>query len=541
MNTPLTNIAQILQQQANQLAEQVAIIDGKAGHERLTRYADLELQSAQFAAQLKSYGLKSGDVVLIFQPVSLELYVTLLAIFRLGLVAMFVDPSVGLDHLQRCCQRVSPDALIASSKAHLLRLVSPALRRIPIKIAIGFNIPFTRNFASHKNFSPFKTIAETKADTPALITFTSGSTGLPKAAVRTHGFLLAQHAVLEKSIDLKAGQVDVSTLPIFVLANLASGVVSLLCDVDLRFPGKVKAKTVLEQAVRFSATRCAASPAFFNQLVQFCKTNQITSLPFKRMDTGGAPGFPALLSALAELAPDAEVVAVYGSTEAEPIAHIHWRDINDNDRLLMHSGRGLLAGHPVAQIDLKIMADQTGTPIPELTHSEFEKQCLPMDVIGEIVVAGDHVLPGYLQGIGNEETKFKVDGRPWHRTGDAGYLDELGRLWLLGRCTARINDQHGELYPFAVETVVNSDASIKRSAMLAFKGQRYLLIESDSNIDTQYIKQQLSWARLDHVIQIEHIPVDKRHNAKIDYPALNEMLCKTSKSLKTLKIVNQDL
>lgn len=531
MSESVTNIAQVLQHKAEQLAEQVAIIDGVAGKERLTRYAELETQSAQFAAQLKSAGLKSGDVVLIFQPISLELYVTLLAIFRLGLVAMFVDPSVGLDHLERCCQRVKPDALIASSKAHLLRFASRALRKIPLKIAIGWRIPFTKNFSDYTKHSPLKTITATQPETPALITFTSGSTGLPKAAVRTHGFLLAQHDVLAKNISHQAGQVDVSTLPIFVLANLASGVVSLLCDVDLRFPGKVNAQTVLQQARKFSAKRCAASPAFFSQLIQHCQQNHIQSMPFERIDTGGAPVFPGLLEQLHNLNPAAEVVAVYGSTEAEPIAHIHWQDISNNDRLLMHSGRGLLAGNPVEQIDLRIIKDQTGTPLSEMTQHDFDQQCQPVDIIGEIVVAGDHVLPGYLQGIGNEETKFRVDGRPWHRTGDAGYLDEQGRLWLLGRCTAKIQDQHGELYPFAVETVVNMDTDIKRSAMTQFNGQRWLLVEGQGQhqIDIKKLKHDLNWAELDHIAQVKHIPVDKRHNAKIDYPALKTLLTRLNK------------
>ena len=73
-------------------------------------------------------------------------------------------------------------------------------------------------------------------DDEALITFTSGSTGAAKAAVRTHGFLLAQHAVLARDLELQAGEVDLTTLPIFVLANLASGVCSVIPDVDMRAP-----------------------------------------------------------------------------------------------------------------------------------------------------------------------------------------------------------------------------------------------------------------------------------------------------------------
>lgn len=61
--------------------------------------------------------------------------------------------------------------------------------------------------------------------------------------------------------------------------------------------------------------------------------------------------------------------------------------------------------------------------------------------IGEIVVTGQHVLKGYLDGRGDDETKFRVEEEIWHRTGDSGYLDEQGRLWLwnlseLGSCAS---------------------------------------------------------------------------------------------------------
>jgi acyl-CoA synthetase (AMP-forming)/AMP-acid ligase II len=143
------------------------------------------------------------------------------------------------------------------------------------------------------------------------------------------------------------------------------------------------------------------------------------------------------------------------------------------------------------------------------------------------VVSGEHVLPGYLHGIGDEETKFRVDGSVWHRTGDAGYLDERGRLWLLGRCVARIRDARGDLYPFAAETAVYQDPRVRRAAMLAHDGKRVLALEfyetpAPASLDA--VRATLAWTRLDEVRLCRHIPVDKRHNAKIDYPALHRLL-----------------
>ena len=69
-------------------------------------------------------------------PMSADLYVALLAIFRLGMVALILDPSAGWNHTERCCALYPPQALIAGTRAHLLRLLSPALRRIPFKVSV---------------------------------------------------------------------------------------------------------------------------------------------------------------------------------------------------------------------------------------------------------------------------------------------------------------------------------------------------------------------------------------------------------------------
>src|SRR6185503_8477337 len=98
--------------------------------------------------------------------------------------------------------------------------------------------------------------------------------------------------------------------------------------------------------------------------------------------------------------------------------------------------------------------------------------CLESGEVGEIVVSGAHVLSGYLQGRGDEETKFRVDDAIWHRTGDAGWLDAQGRLWLLGRCAARIADERGTLWPFAVECAAQQNAAIRRAALVSDEGQR---------------------------------------------------------------------
>ena len=520
------NIATLLQQHARQRPVQAAIVDGPVHEQRVMTFAQLENDVGRFAALLKQRGLKRGDHALIFQTMSAELYVILIALFRLGMIAMFIDPSQGRAHIERCCQRVPPKLLVASSKAHLLRLVSRQLRRIPVKMALGWWVPGAMNYRKLYEQDTCDDIVDCSDDTPALMTFTSGSTGLPKAAVRSHGFLLAQHRALAANLEHVAGEVDMVTLPIFVLANLASALTSEIADVDLRHPGKIDAAVVVRQLQRHDRVRSAASPAFYERLIAYCQRQSIRLNNVTRIDTGGAPVFPGLLAQLQSIVPQAEIVAVYGSTEAEPIAHIHWQDVSPADLELMLQGRGLLAGRPVAEIDCKVIHDQFGTTIGPFEQTSFDWQCCAINEVGEIVVAGDHVLPGYLDGQGDEETKFRLDGRPWHRTGDAGYFDEQGRLWLLGRCMARIKDDKGELYPFAVETVARSDIHIQHAAMVSWQGKRVLVIQimPGRELDIDSLHTKLDWAALDEIKIMQRIPVDKRHNAKIDYPALYQQL-----------------
>jgi acyl-coenzyme A synthetase/AMP-(fatty) acid ligase len=129
--------------------------------------------------------------------------------------------------------------------------------------------------------------------------------------------------------------------------------------------------------------------------------------------------------------------------------------------------------------------------------------------------------------VGNAEAKIDVDGVIWHRTGDAGYLDAHGRLWLLGRCSARISDAHGVVYPFSVEAAASAHPAVRRSAMASWRGRRVLLAEPayplyDGELDV--LKQSLAWAHLDAIRVVDRLPVDRRHNGKIDYPALARLL-----------------
>jgi acyl-CoA synthetase (AMP-forming)/AMP-acid ligase II len=438
---------------------------------------------------------------------------------------VFVDPSAGRARLNRAVGRVRPDAFVAIPHAHWLRLTSSAIRAIPIKLAVGGRV-FGATTIARRFSEDGPRVEPCDPETPAIVTFTSGSTGDPKPAVRTHGFLVAQHRVLAEDLALVAGEIDLCTLPIVLLANLASGVTSVIPDADLRAPGAIDPAPVDAQIRAVQATRIVASPALVARLVAHAAGRGARLDTFRRIYMGGAPVFPRMLDATARVAPDASIVAVYGSTEAEPIAAIDRREISAGDRTAMTAGAGLLAGRPSAAIALRILPDRWGTPIGPWTAADLEQETLATNQVGEIVVAGDHVLPGYLGGYGDEETKITVDGRIWHRTGDAGYLDAAGRLWLLGRCSAKASDDAGVLYPFAVECAAGEVPGVGRTAFVRHRDERVLAVEveQDAAAVRGELITRLAWARLDDVVIVGRIPVDRRHNAKVEYQALLQLL-----------------
>lgn len=512
------NLVRVLGERAREFPDREALVEGRGRKRRALTFFELEKETQRGAAEWSELGVKPGDAILFAHPVAIDLYTALLSAFRLGAVAMFVDPSASAETIEAAVNRLRPRAFFGSGKAQLLRLLRPAIAEIPLHVSTAPSVAAWR-WGSGEGI--VEEVHPCGPDFPALITFTSGSTGQPKAAVRTHGFLITQYETLSASLGFRSGEVDLVTLPIFTLANLAAGMTSVIADTNLAKPGQADADAIVAQIEKESVSRVVASPAFFERLNQ---RPGIKLDGLRHVFTGGAPVFPQLMQRLTRIAPLAEVVAVYGSTEAEPIAHLAWGEVGSRELNLMRRGKGLLAGMPIPEIELAILPNRWGQPIEPLTRAALEARKVAVNTPGEIAVAGRHVLTGYLDGVGDEETKFKVDGVTWHRAGDAGMLDEEGRLWLLGRAGAVIRDALGEVFPFAVETALSFHEELARSALVGLRGKRILVVEPGDSRLPENLLEEVSWAGIDRIVSVDKIPVDRRHNAKVDYPALKELV-----------------
>jgi acyl-CoA synthetase (AMP-forming)/AMP-acid ligase II len=508
------NIVELLDRHAAERPDAVALIETVRGRDRLTTFRRLHQQSCGIADALQQCGVHVDDHVLLLTPVSQALYAALLGILRMGAVAMVVDPSAGIGGLRRCSRRIGPRAVMtAGCMPRLLARVLPELRR-------AARIDVQRVV----ELSQAEPIARSP-DAPALLTFTSGSTDEPKAVVRSHGLLLAQHDALSSVIQQQPGDVCLATLPIFVLSHLAAGATTVLAEANLARPAAIDPRPVLAQIQRHPPTCTVASPALLLRLSDEVRRSGLSDPGFRTVYTGGAPVFPDMVQRLECLAPAGQISLLYGSTEAEPIAHLD--ALTEAHATRIASGAGLPAGRPVDAVQVRIIR-RCARPRPSLTSEELRAMTLEANQPGEIVVAGAHVVPGYLDGRGDETCKIRVGDTVWHRTGDAGRIDDDGDLWLLGRCEAVIERERGpDLHPFAVEAAARVATGL-RTALIEHECKPTLLVESAGGRFTtqqrQRIKDALAWAGAIRLQPVRRIPLDRRHNAKIDYTRLKRML-----------------
>lgn len=445
---------------------------------RIVSYAGLADASNARARAYARAGIGAGDVVLIARGVSVELYETLLAVVRLGAVAMFPEPAAGLTGLRQAVAAARPKAVVTSGIGHLIRLAFSDLRALKALPELGDD-DLGEEVLAHRG-----------DEAPALITFTSGSTGQPKGIARSAAFLMLQHELLENVRRTKPGDVDLISLPVFILSNLAAGATSVIPAGKLTRPAKLDGARLRQQMIKHRVNRIVAPPAVVSRIVEGAPPMRQVQAIF----TGGGPVFPNLLREASRFAPQAAIHAVYGSTEAEPIAHLRMDEIAEADWSAMASGGGLLAGKPIAEVSV------------ELCHHE-------------IFVSGEHVNRGYLDAVDDASTKSLRDGVLWHRTGDAARIDEQGRLWLLGRREAA----SGGLFPFAVETAALSWPGVRRAALLAGEPRARLALEGDGLDPVDMQRRAEAMGAIDAVI-VKAVPLDKRHNSKIDYARLRKLL-----------------
>jgi acyl-CoA synthetase (AMP-forming)/AMP-acid ligase II len=476
-------------------------------------FGEFEKQVTNTAAYFLKKGIRKGDRVMLFVPMSFDLYRIVLALFRIGATAVFLDEWVSKKRMEACCKVAQCEAFIGIFKARILSFFSSELRKIPIHLGVNYSpSDLNRDFP-----------ATSKEDT-ALITFTTGSTGIPKAAKRTHGFLHAQFNALIAKIQPQEDDIDMPVLPIVLLINLGTGTTSVIADFKASKPDSLQPEKITEQLKINSVNRVTASPFFIKEISKHVVKNKITLPELKKIFTGGAPVFPGEAAIYNKAFPGALIQIVYGSTEAEPISAIDVKELVKTENSILE--KGLNVGKPDKNATVKIIRI---VDAPLLVNNEAELSELEVREknIGEIIVSGDHVLREYFNNPeGLKRNKIFIGEKCWHRTGDSGYLDEEGNLFLTGRCATLINRNGKIIAPFIYESFFQTIPGVEMGTVL-LKGQKLIAVLELNELSQKKMAEEKAGAGgidFDKIIFLEKIPRDPRHNSKIDYNLLQLQL-----------------
>ncbi len=503
-------------------------------------FAALASHSCAYAHGFRRIGVEPGmRTVLMVRP-GIDFLPLAFALFRIGAVPVLIDPGMSRSNLLGCVSQVRPAAFVGIPLAHLVRLVFRRyFRTVRIHVTIGCKFlwgGYSLDDLFVDNDSGNPTAATTAQDLAAII-FTTGSTGLPKGVMYTHGMFDAQRRILQEIFDVTADDIDMPGFALFALFTLAMGMPVVIPEMNPTRPADVAPENIISTVNNSKVTFSFGSPALWNTVSAHCLKGGIRLPGLRRVIMAGAPVAAYLHERLLRhiLPEGADTYTPYGATECLPVTMNRGSKILAGAAAMTAAGRGVCVGLPVPGVRLQIMRISDGI-VPWLQDAEI----LPPGEVGEIIVQGPNVsrryfdLPEQTALHKIYETDDRVNGPFWHRIGDVGYLDDAGQLWFCGRSVHRVETGDESLYTVCCEAIFNNHTNVFRSALVGAGNERYrqipvIIIEpqpdhfpvTDEGRD-RFNQELLELGQASDVTRsIRHFlfnksfPVDIRHNAKI--------------------------
>jgi acyl-CoA synthetase (AMP-forming)/AMP-acid ligase II len=511
------NVADIVLKRARDLGDRTALVvprTGADGHAEVIAFRGLAERVDELAAGLAREGLRAGDRVLLVAPVSVDFYALAIAVLVLGGTVVLIDGALGARRALAALRASGPRFVVGARAAvRLWPLLPPTwrARRFTSDAACvgarGLDVLAVRG-------APERPVIARGDDDEALLTFTSGSSGRPKGADRTHGILVAQHRALVDEAPHGDDDVDMTCFPAVALHNLCCGMTTVLPPIDLRHPAGADGARVVRAIERWGVTRLSAAPAFHERVVEALEKADRRLVGLRAVAIGGAPVRRSLAERLVARYPSARAMALYGSTEAEPIASAPL------DEVAREEGEGYLAGHTasVAEVELLRLPERP----PPLGADGVAPFRTGADGDGEVVVRGPHVNRRYVgDDASNRALKLRDPrGGVWHRTGDLARRDARGRLWLTGRAADVVTHAGRAVAPFVVEAAVDALPGVRASALVAHPRapEGELLVVADGAEGGSRARGWLDAHGLRRLPlhAVASLPVDARHESKID-------------------------
>ncbi len=389
------------------------------------------------ASFLKNSGVEFQDRVAIQLPKSMEFIYFHYANLLIGAITLPLNPDYS-EHETEYYLTDSKSSLFVTTKDNAKRL-DKVINKLGIKLFLIDN-SMSEVFKS----KPIESSLDTKADDVAIIAYTSGTTGKSKGAMITHSNLINNMEALKKLWRLNEQDKLLHTLPIFHVHGLVvalQGALNAKCDIVMH--EKFEAKRVWQTIEKDRITVFMGVPTLYQRLAdaadEFYTKPDISSM--RLFISGSAPLPDILFKRFYELSGH-RILERYGMSEAGMIAS---NPYDDNKRIPKS------VGYALEGCSIRVVKNGKDADL-------FD--------VGEVYIKGNNVFKGYWQMPDKTQESFE---NGWFKTGDLGYIDETGRLFLAGRAKELIITGGLNVYPKEVEYVLEEHSSIKEAAVFGVK------------------------------------------------------------------------
>jgi acyl-CoA synthetase (AMP-forming)/AMP-acid ligase II len=408
-------------------------------------HAQLHTRIEEFARQLAALGIELGDRVLLALPDGVPTAIAGLATIRTA-VAVPVNPAQSRAEAESIIASVTPRVVIVAHGAETAFRDVARHPNIPVValdaaglLQLDVNAPLIRP-------EPLNAPAP---DDIAMILLTSGTTDVPQRVPATHGNVLATCSARTLTRGMSPRDRGLSTAPAYFVLGLARVIEPLISG------GSVIVTTALEvvrqpETIRELAPTWAwMSPGLLETVLEAAEENPTyRAWPLRFVRSGGALVTPELI-ARAQALWGVPVLSGYGTTET-----LGFIAAEESPETIPRKPGSVGLARPGLEIAIRTT---DGEPLPEGT-------------VGEITVRGPGVFSGYLGDPEATAAAFFPGG--WYRTGDLGYLDDEGYLFVTGRLREMINRGGEKIAPTEIDEVLRTHPAVADAAAFAIPDSR---------------------------------------------------------------------
>lgn len=462
---------------------------------------NLHQRACAISTKLKRLGFKNGDKIFCTMPCNTQFIELIFACFYTGVVPVLIDSGYKDEIIRNCFKSIRPKLWFTESNHSAFDTVSPSYFFSKVNF-----------LESTSNYQPESVIPESIS----MILYTSGTTGMPKAVPWTCKQLLSQVHALQNLYKDDHINNELTFFSHLAIIAILIGRTAVLPNIDSPQPLKLSMQGIWKQLHDYNIDYVFASPAFWYKFTDFSKKSHLPLPNIKVISTAGAALNAVEVDKLQKIMPDTKIVIPYASTEAlMPLCNIPACDFirlsNSGTRHL----KGIPLGKPQSDIGIKITRpdDETQT-INELKRGE----------IGEIIVSGDRVSKEYyLNPKATKKSKLHDEnGVIWHKSGDAGYIDNDNNVWFASRVSHSASIDNEQIYPDLYEQFINNNIGLQKSVVICNEELNILFVLVEkinySNTVKNDIQSLFKKFNLIKPVVLEYpdlFPVDIRHNSKL--------------------------